>query len=203
MTGADSSYEFVTMSETSTASDPAQAAQWDLTAQISPHLDLHMMFPLLEYVDSLITAGLVPYTHGDVAASRLALLRPTHMVDYAMDIYRELHGADAAIPQEMEAQKAAVYKQQEELRDGCIKFDELCKDEAEKVSPMWWSGQVWTEVGEWRPAHHIMNMHVLCFVAAAIVRHRESQCFSACSVLMPLLTAFISILSNCNTKLNF
>ena len=152
MTGADSSYEFVTMSETSTASDPAQAAQWDLTAQISPHLDLHMMFPLLEYVDSLITAGLVPYTHGDVAASRLALLRPTHMVDYAMDIYRELHGADAAIPQEMEAQKAAVYKQQEELRDGCIKFDELCKDEAEKVSPMWWSGQVWTEVGEWRPA---------------------------------------------------
>lgn len=140
MTGADSSYEFVTMSETSTASDPAQAAQWDLTAQISPHLDLHMMFPLLEYVDSLITAGLVPYTHGDVAASRLALLRPTHMVDYAMDIYRELHGADAAIPQEMEAQKAAVYKQQEELRDGCIKFDELCKDEAEKVSPC--GGQV-------------------------------------------------------------
>eukprot|EP00561_Arcocellulus_cornucervis_P014026 CAMPEP_0185801174 /NCGR_PEP_ID=MMETSP1322-20130828/1292_1 /TAXON_ID=265543 /ORGANISM="Minutocellus polymorphus, Strain RCC2270" /LENGTH=522 /DNA_ID=CAMNT_0028496859 /DNA_START=107 /DNA_END=1675 /DNA_ORIENTATION=- len=121
------------MSETSTASDPAQAAQWDLTAQISPHLDLHMMFPLLEYVDSLITAGLVPYTHGDVAASRLALLRPTHMVDYAMDIYRELHGADAAIPQEMEAQKAAVYKQQEELRDGCIKFDELCKNEAEKT----------------------------------------------------------------------
>ena len=90
MTGVDSSYEFVTMSETSTANDPAQAASWDLTSQISPHLDLHMMFPLLEYVDSLITAGLVPYTHGDVAASRLALLRPTHMVDYAMDIYREL-----------------------------------------------------------------------------------------------------------------
>ena len=200
MTGADSSYEFVTMSETSTASDPAQAAQWDLTAQISPHLDLHMMFPLLEYVDSLITAGLVPYTHGDVAASRLALLRPTHMVDYAMDIYRELHGADAAIPQEMEAQKAAVYKQQEELRDGCIKFDELCKNEAEKVRAMWWSGQVWTEV-EWRPAHH---MHACaCFCCRHRHRHRESQCFSASSVLMPLLTAFISILSNFDTKLNF
>jgi translation initiation factor 3 subunit E len=134
MTGVDSSYEFVTMSETSTANDPAQAASWDLTSQISPHLDLHMMFPLLEYVDSLITAGLVPYTHGDVAASRLALLRPTHMVDYAMDIYRELHGADAEIPKEMETQKEEVFKNLESLRDGCVKFDELCRDEAEKVS---------------------------------------------------------------------
>ena len=136
MTGVDSSYEFVTMSETSTANDPAQAASWDLTSQISPHLDLHMMFPLLEYVDSLITAGLVPYTHGDVAASRLALLRPTHMVDYAMDIYRELHGADAEIPKEMETQKEEVFKNLESLRDGCVKFDELCRDEAEKVRAM-------------------------------------------------------------------
>ena len=198
MTGADSSYEFVTMSETSTASDPAQAAQWDLTAQISPHLDLHMMFPLLEYVDSLITAGLVPYTHGDVAASRLALLRPTHMVDYAMDIYRELHGADAAIPQEMEAQKAAVYKQQEELRDGCIKFDELCKNEAEKVSPC--GGQV--RFGQRRSGDQHIILVCMCLLCCRR-RHRESQCFSASSVLMPLLTVFISILSNFNTKLNF
>ena len=111
MTGADSSFVVVerdlTMTSTTadpSASDPAKAAEWDLTSQISPHLDLHMMFPLLEYVDSLITADLVPYTHSDVAASRLSLLRPTHMVDYAMDIYRELHGAEAEIPQEMEQQ---------------------------------------------------------------------------------------------------
>ena len=158
MTGADSSYEFVTMSETNpTANDPAQAAEWDLTAQISPHLDLHMMFPLLEYVDSLITAGLVPYTHGDVAASRLALLRPTHMVDYAMDIYRELHGADAAIPQEMEAQKADVLTKLEELRTGVVKFDEVCQDEAEKVSYVTVRfGQRWS-----RDQHIICHMHVL------------------------------------------
>ena len=94
----------------------------------------HGIGELGKYVDSLITAGLVPYTHGDVAASRLALLRPTHMVDYAMDIYRELHGADAAIPQEMEAQKADVLTKLEELRTGVVKFDEICQDEAEKVS---------------------------------------------------------------------
>ena len=56
------------------------------------------------------------------------------MVDYAMDIYRELHGADAEIPKEMETQKEEVFKNLESLRDGCVKFDELCRDEAEKVS---------------------------------------------------------------------
>lgn len=121
-------------SAASATNDPAKASEWDLTSSVAPHLDLHMMFPLLEYVDSLITAGLVPYTHSDVAASRLALLRPTHMVDYAMDIYRELHGAEAEIPGEMEEQKEQVFKKLEELREGCVKFDELCRDEAERVS---------------------------------------------------------------------
>jgi len=93
------------------------------------------MFPLLEFVDSLIDNGLIPYYSSiDVAQARLALLRPTHMVDYAMDIYRELHGADAAIPEEMERQKAAVYENLEELRAGCSKLEDLCKNAGERVS---------------------------------------------------------------------
>jgi hypothetical protein len=56
------------------------------------------------------------------------------MVDYAMDIYRELHGAEAEIPAEMEEQKAKVFETLEELRTGCAAFDELAKNEAERVS---------------------------------------------------------------------
>jgi translation initiation factor 3 subunit E len=50
------------------------------------------------------------------------------MVDYAMDIYKELHGNDAPIPQEMEAQKAQVLQEMAELRAnvGCKAFDDLC-----------------------------------------------------------------------------
>jgi translation initiation factor 3 subunit E len=110
------------------------AASWDLTPRVSPYLDLHMMFPLLEYVDSLISSELIPYSHQDVAAARLKLLRPTHMVDYAMDIYRELHGAEAEIPAEMEEQKAKVFETLEELRTGRDTFDELANNEAERVS---------------------------------------------------------------------
>mmetsp|Transcript_31129 Transcript_31129/g.45711 ORF Transcript_31129/g.45711 Transcript_31129/m.45711 type:complete len:517 (-) Transcript_31129:46-1596(-) len=112
----------------------ADAAAWDLTSSVSPYLDLHMMFPLLEYVDSLISSGLVPYAAQDVAAARLSLLRPTHMVDYAMDIYRELHGMEVDIPAEMEEQKAAVFVRLEELRAGCRAFDELCQNQEERAN---------------------------------------------------------------------
>jgi len=120
------------------------AATWDLTPLVSPHLDLHMMFPLLEYVDSLIAQGRIPYSVNDVAAARLSLLRPTHMVDYAMDIYRELHdngdeGAEATeviIPPEMEIQKTEVFEKLEELRNGCKSFDELWKEEGRRATLM-------------------------------------------------------------------
>ena len=107
--------------------------QWDLTSTISPFLDRHMMFPLLEYLDSLINSGAIRYSSKDVVAARLSLLRPTHMVDYAIDMYKGLHGDDAVIPQEMEDQKAKVYERMEKLRSGCASLDDLCRKEDEKV----------------------------------------------------------------------
>jgi len=103
------------------------------------------MFPLLEYVDNLITNDLIPYSHSDVASARLSLLQPTHMVDYAMDIYRELHGMEVEIPKEMEEKKAKVYQRLEELRDGSSVFDELLSDEAEKTRLM--QNNQWTVAG--------------------------------------------------------
>lgn len=117
-----------------TETPATDAAAYDLTSNISPYLDLHMMFPLLEYIDSLISSGSISYNAMDVAQARLELLKPTHMVDYAMDIYREVHGADAQIPQEMEDQKAGVFQKLEELKDGQAAFEELCRDEKARVS---------------------------------------------------------------------
>lgn len=107
--------------------------QWDLTSKISPYLDRHMTFPLLEYLDTLISSGTVSYASKDVAAARLALLRPTHMVDYAIDIYKEVNGKDSQVPKEMEDQKAATYKALEDLEKGCKALHELCGNEEEKV----------------------------------------------------------------------
>ena len=119
---------------TDSAAPSTDAATYDLTSQISPYLDLHMMFPLLEYIDSLISTGSVSYNSVDVTQARLELLKPTHMVDYAEEIYREIHGADATIPQGMEDQKAGVIEGFEKLREGQIKFDELCRNGEVRVS---------------------------------------------------------------------
>lgn len=122
------------MTALSDSSAENDAATYDLTPLISPYLDRHMMFPLLEYIDSLISEGRISYSSLDVAQARLELLKPTHMVDYAMDIYREVHGADAEIPAEMEDQKAGVFRQIEELREGQMKFDDLCRNEEARAS---------------------------------------------------------------------
>jgi translation initiation factor 3 subunit E len=107
---------------------------WDLTSKISAFLDLHMIFPLLEYIDSLIANGVITYSSSDVAAARMKLLKPTHMVDYAIEMYRESNGPDAPIPLEMENQKKIVFDKIEELRSGCKALDTLLKNEGLRVS---------------------------------------------------------------------
>jgi len=106
--------------------------QWDLTNTISPYLDRHMVFPLLEFVDGLIAKKAVTYNSKDVAEARLALLAETHMVDYAMDVYRSIHAAET-VPKEMEEQKERVYQQLETLRAQCEPLDKLVKDNEQRV----------------------------------------------------------------------
>lgn len=115
-------------------SNSSSMEEWDLTSKLSPFLDRHMMFPLLEYLDSLINAGTCSYQSKDVAAARLVLLRPTHMVDYAIDIYKNLHPT-AEIPQEMMAQKEKVYQDLEQLKKACQPLDDLAQNQEEKVRP--------------------------------------------------------------------
>ena len=108
--------------------------EWDLTSRISPYLDRHMVFPLLEFIDTtLLPAGHVNYKASDIGAARLALLRPTHMVDYAMDTYKLVRGEGAAVPAEMQKQKDDVYQALEELKKTCAPLDKLCKNEEERV----------------------------------------------------------------------
>ena len=116
--------------------------EWDLTSRISPYLDRHLVFPLLEFIETtLLPAGSVNYKASDIGAARLALLRPTHMVDYAMDAYKSVHGENAAVPDEMQKQKADVYQALEELKKICAPLDKLCKNEEQKVRSRWYGGE--------------------------------------------------------------
>ncbi|TKW31166.1 hypothetical protein SEVIR_2G087100v4 [Setaria viridis] len=77
-------------------------AAHDLTARLAPHLDRHLVFPLLE---SLQERGLYP--EEEILAAKLTLLGGTNMVDYAMAIHRSLHGTDE-VPGGMVARRAEV-----------------------------------------------------------------------------------------------
>lgn len=105
-----------------------------MTRQLSPYLDRHMVFPLLEYLDTLIDKKSISYETKDVAEARLALLMPsTHMVDFAMEVYKNIHGENAVIPAEMEQHKQTVLKKLETLREACAGLEQLTNDDEQRV----------------------------------------------------------------------
>lgn len=120
---------------TSSSSPNFGIEQWDLTSQVSPYLDRHMIFPLLEYLDSLISRDVIKsYTSKEVAEARLALLRPTHMIDYMIDVHKSIHGDSMEdIRKEMELQKEKVYTERELLRSKCEPLELLVKDDEKRV----------------------------------------------------------------------
>ena len=64
-------------------------AQYDLTAEVSKHLDRHLVFPLLEFLGSKQR-----YDAADLERAKLQLIEKTNMVDYAVDIYQQLNQTD-------------------------------------------------------------------------------------------------------------
>lgn len=72
--------------DTASASTPT-----DLTPILAEFLDRHLVYPLVEFAH---TSG--AFADEDMLAAKLNVIEPTHMVDFAMEIYSELHGgADA------------------------------------------------------------------------------------------------------------
>lgn len=65
---------------------PAAGNQYDLTGRISTYLDKHLIFPLLEFLTQKKL-----YDSDGIEAAKLELIEKTNMVDYAVDIYQQLH----------------------------------------------------------------------------------------------------------------
>jgi translation initiation factor 3 subunit E len=97
--------------------------EWNLVDHISPYLDRHLIFPLLDYLEKQIRD--IPATDRtksllqDVNVARYTLLRPTHMMDYVMDVYSTWNDS---IPPEMEQQKQIILQDLERLQKQCAPF---------------------------------------------------------------------------------
>ena len=77
-------------------------AQYDLTQELCRNLDRHLAFPLLEFLSNKEL-----YDEADIQKAKIDLLQKTNMVDYAAEIYTDLHGTEE-IPEEMNTRRKEV-----------------------------------------------------------------------------------------------
>ncbi|MQL73863.1 hypothetical protein Taro_006199 [Colocasia esculenta] len=98
---------------------PWQQQQYDLTSRIAAHLDRHLVFPLLEFLQERQL-----YPDDEILKAKIELLSETNMVDYAMDIHKSLYHTEE-VPQDMVDRRVEVVtrlKSLEELAAPLISF---------------------------------------------------------------------------------
>ncbi|CAH1115815.1 unnamed protein product [Psylliodes chrysocephalus] len=85
-------------------------AKFDLTPKMGQYLDRHLVFPLLEFLSA---KGI--YNETELLKAKLDILSKTNMIDYAIDIRKQLY-PDDEIPDDLKQRRSHVVSQLQELQ---------------------------------------------------------------------------------------
>lgn len=96
------------MAETSSSD---AAVSYDLVPKLMPHLDRHLIFPLLEFVESRCV-----FSHEEMLQAKYDLLKNSDMADFVGSLYRDIHDTDN-IPEEFAKKKEAVVQTLKDLEE--------------------------------------------------------------------------------------
>lgn len=121
------------MASATTANGGSSLEEYDLVHKLAPHLDRHMIFPLLEFsagqlVDEQTNDVKDEAKLREITEAKYSLLKKTNMTDYVANLYKDIHGLDEA-PAEFAEQKQKVFSQLEAYEQETAAISELLSRE--------------------------------------------------------------------------
>ncbi|KAK4187627.1 eukaryotic translation initiation factor 3 subunit E [Podospora australis] len=117
------------MASTTTANGGQSPAEYDLLLKLAPHLDRHMIFPLLEFsagqnIDEESGNVKDEEKARQITQAKFALTKRTNMTDYVANLHCELEGLEQP-PAEYAERKKQVFGQLEKYEQETQKITEL------------------------------------------------------------------------------
>ena len=111
------------VSHPATQTAAEMAAQHDLLPKLIPHLDRHLIFPLLEFL-----SGQEEETSLEITKTKYELLKTTNMTDYVAQLWQEINNSDE-VPEEFSRRREEVLQRLSLFTEETSKIDELLVNE--------------------------------------------------------------------------
>ena len=104
---------------------PTETAQeYDLLPKLIPHLDRHLIFPLLEFL-----SGQEGDDNTEIIKTKYELLKPTNMTDYVAQLWQEINDSDE-VPDEFLKRREEVLERLSLFTQETSQIDELLSDDS-------------------------------------------------------------------------
>ena len=100
------------------------AEEYDLLPKLIPHLDRHLIFPLLEFL-----SGQEEDDSKRILETKYELLKQTNMTDYVANLWQEIYGSDN-VPDEFHKKRDDVLQRLQLFSEETSQIDELLNDES-------------------------------------------------------------------------
>ena len=98
----------------------------DLLPKLIPHLDRHLIFPLLEFLSGQEGDD---STNTDIIRTKYELLKQTNMTDYVASLWQELHDSND-VPEEFVKKREEVLQRLSLFTEETSQIDELLSDDS-------------------------------------------------------------------------
>ena len=98
----------------------------DLLPKLIPHLDRHLIFPLLEFLSGQEGDD---STNSDFTRTKYELLKQTNMTDYVASLWQELNNSDD-VPEEFLQKREEVLQRLSLFTEETSQIDELLSDDS-------------------------------------------------------------------------